>query len=183
MLQQLGNGLRDVYRYQLDAQRHPSDSGLRKSSADPAQVRPALQPYVGNCRVSTGTLAMVAARVLAAYFSPFAPVPTLERAIEHVQIRDGNMCSSVAIHWCSLCAPRELPEANPITEGKSPMTKVISCRDVGVDCDFVARGQTEQEILEQCAEHARTVHGMNELSPELAQKLRSGIREEEEKAA
>jgi predicted small metal-binding protein len=91
--------------------------------------------------------------------------------------------------WCHplvqpLCAPREFFEANPTTEGQNPMTKVISCRDVGVDCDFVARGQTEQEILQQCAEHARSAHGMNELSPELAQKLRSGIREEEgEKAA
>lgn len=58
------------------------------------------------------------------------------------------------------------------------MTMVIRCRDVGVDCDFVARGQTEQEILQQCAEHARSAHGINELSPELAQQLRSGIRED-----
>ena len=64
------------------------------------------------------------------------------------------------------------------------MAKFISCRDVGVDCDFVARGQTEEEILQQCAEHARTEHGMNEIPPELVEKVRSGIREEgEEKAA
>ena len=43
------------------------------------------------------------------------------------------------------------------------MSKVVSCRDVGMDCDFVARGQTETEILEQCAEHARTDHGMTEI--------------------
>ena len=64
------------------------------------------------------------------------------------------------------------------------MTKVFSCRDVGVECDFVARGQTEEEILLQIAEHGRTAHGMNELSAELAEKVLSGIREEgEEKAA
>ena len=64
------------------------------------------------------------------------------------------------------------------------MTKVFSCRDVGVECDFVARGQTEEEIFQQIAEHARTAHGMDELSPELAEKVRSGIRDEgEEKAA
>lgn len=64
------------------------------------------------------------------------------------------------------------------------MTKVFSCRDVGVECDFVARGQTEEEILQQIAEHGSTAHGMDELSPELAEKVRSGIREEgEEKAA
>lgn len=64
------------------------------------------------------------------------------------------------------------------------MTKVFSCRDVGVECDFVARGQTEEEIFQQIAEHGRTAHGMDQLSPELAEKVRCGIREEgEEKAA
>ena len=57
--------------------------------------------------------------------------------------------------------------------------KVIHCRDVGVVCDFVARGETEQEILYQCAEHARSAHGM-EISPELAEKIRSAIFEEGE---
>ncbi len=55
--------------------------------------------------------------------------------------------------------------------------KVIHCRDVGVACDFVARGETEEEILYQCAEHARYAHGM-ELSPELTEKIRSAIHEE-----
>jgi predicted small metal-binding protein len=60
------------------------------------------------------------------------------------------------------------------------MTKVIRCRDVGVDCDFEGRGETEQEILDQCAEHGRTSHGMQKLSPELVAKVRSAIREEPE---
>lgn len=58
------------------------------------------------------------------------------------------------------------------------MAKVVKCRDVGVDCDFVARGNNEQEIMQQCAEHARTAHGMNEIPPELAQKVRGAIRDE-----
>ena len=58
------------------------------------------------------------------------------------------------------------------------MAKVIRCRDVGVDCDFEARGATEQEVLSQCAEHAKAAHGMNELPPDLAQKVHSAIREE-----
>jgi predicted small metal-binding protein len=56
--------------------------------------------------------------------------------------------------------------------------KIVKCRDVGVDCDFVARGATEQEIMQQCAEHARKEHGMNEIPPELAQKVRANIRDE-----
>jgi predicted small metal-binding protein len=42
----------------------------------------------------------------------------------------------------------------------------------------VARGDSEQEILEQAAEHARNEHGVNEITPELAEKVRSAIRDE-----
>jgi len=28
------------------------------------------------------------------------------------------------------------------------MSKIVSCREVGVDCDFVAKGETEQEETE-----------------------------------
>jgi len=47
-----------------------------------------------------------------------------------------------------------------------------------VDCDFVAHGETEQEVLQQCAEHARTAHGMSEIAAELATKVRAAIRDE-----
>jgi predicted small metal-binding protein len=40
------------------------------------------------------------------------------------------------------------------------MAKMVRCREVGVDCDFEERGATEQEVLDQCAEHGRTAHGM-----------------------
>ena len=58
------------------------------------------------------------------------------------------------------------------------MAKVVTCRDVGVDCDFVARGQTEQEVLKKCAEHARSEHGMTELPSDLAVKVKAAIRDE-----
>jgi predicted small metal-binding protein len=58
------------------------------------------------------------------------------------------------------------------------MAKVVTCRDVGVDCDFVARGQTEQEVLKKCAEHARSEHGMTELPADLAVKVKAAIRDE-----
>ena len=60
------------------------------------------------------------------------------------------------------------------------MAKVVRCRDVGVDCDFVARGETEQEVLDACADHGRTAHGMQVLPQELAEKVRASIREESE---
>jgi predicted small metal-binding protein len=31
----------------------------------------------------------------------------------------------------------------------------MHCRDVGMNCDFVARGKDEKEILEQAGRHAQ----------------------------
>lgn len=58
------------------------------------------------------------------------------------------------------------------------MAKVINCRDVGVDCDFQARGETPEEVLQKCAEHARTDHGMNEIPPELLAKVQGAMHDE-----
>ena len=58
------------------------------------------------------------------------------------------------------------------------MAKVVRCRDVGVDCDFVARGETEQDVLNACAEHGRTAHGIETLPQELVEKVRAAIHEE-----
>ena len=61
--------------------------------------------------------------------------------------------------------------------------KVIRCRDVGVDCDFEARGETVEDVLNQCGEHARTAHGMSEISAELLQKVTAAIHDEGAAAA
>lgn len=57
------------------------------------------------------------------------------------------------------------------------MPKTLSCRDAGVDCDFVARGETEEEIFRQCAKHGKEAHGMNEIPADLVEKMRGLIRE------
>jgi predicted small metal-binding protein len=62
------------------------------------------------------------------------------------------------------------------------MSKIVRCREVGVDCDFEARGETEQEVLQKCAEHAKSGYGMDEIPPELAAKVRSSIRDEKTQA-
>jgi predicted small metal-binding protein len=59
----------------------------------------------------------------------------------------------------------------------SKMAKTITCRDVGVDCDFQATGETVDDVLRQCADHAKSAHGMQEIPPELAAKVQSAIRE------
>ena len=58
------------------------------------------------------------------------------------------------------------------------MAKVIRCRDVGMDCDFEARAETEEEILKKVAEHAGTTHNMAEIPEEVLAKVRAAIQDE-----
>jgi predicted small metal-binding protein len=57
------------------------------------------------------------------------------------------------------------------------MPKTLCCRDVGVDCDFQATGETEEEILAQAAEHAKTAHGFDGIPPELLDKVQAAIKD------
>jgi predicted small metal-binding protein len=56
--------------------------------------------------------------------------------------------------------------------------KVLKCRDVGLDCDFEIRAETEEEILKQATEHGRTVHNIEEISESIQAVLVSLIRDE-----
>jgi len=58
------------------------------------------------------------------------------------------------------------------------MAKTVSCRDVGADCDFVARGDNEEEVLKHVTEHARTAHKMSEIPAEVRDKVVAAIRDE-----
>ena len=57
------------------------------------------------------------------------------------------------------------------------MAKILTCRDVGPDCDADVRGDTEDEILEQAGAHAQADHGL-EVTPELVEVVRSAIKDE-----
>ena len=58
------------------------------------------------------------------------------------------------------------------------MAKVLKCKDVGMDCDFVARADTEEEVLKLAAEHAAPAHGMTEMSDDVIAKVRAAIHDE-----
>lgn len=57
-------------------------------------------------------------------------------------------------------------------------TKTLRCRDAGFDCPAEMRGETEEEVMRQAAEHARAAHNLNEISQEAAEKIRALIRDE-----
>jgi predicted small metal-binding protein len=58
------------------------------------------------------------------------------------------------------------------------MAKIVSCRDVGADCDFVAHGNNEDEIMSQVEEHARTAHSMSPIPDEVRDQVRAAIHDE-----
>ena len=58
------------------------------------------------------------------------------------------------------------------------MTKIIRCKDVGLDCDFEAQAETEEELLKKVAEHAGTTHNMTEIPEEVLAKVRAAIKDE-----
>ena len=58
------------------------------------------------------------------------------------------------------------------------MEKVIHCRDVGFDCNGVIKAKTDEEALALAAEHARTVHGVAEITPQVVEQIKAVIREE-----
>jgi predicted small metal-binding protein len=66
----------------------------------------------------------------------------------------------------------------PTDERRCEMAKVLRCRDVGMDCDFVARADSEEEILKKAAEHAAAKHDMKEIPEEVLSQVRAAIRDE-----
>ena len=58
------------------------------------------------------------------------------------------------------------------------MTKVVRCRDVGFDCNAVVRAESEEAALQIVADHAKSVHALEKVSPEIVAKVRSVMRDE-----
>jgi predicted small metal-binding protein len=49
------------------------------------------------------------------------------------------------------------------------MEKKLSCRAMGLKCDFVARDESEHEVVRKIADHLKTVHAI-EFTDELNRK-------------
>ncbi len=54
--------------------------------------------------------------------------------------------------------------------------KFYSCRDLGWNCDFMVRDETEEEIMKVVADHSCRRHHLCSLSPELRVKIESNIK-------
>ena len=56
--------------------------------------------------------------------------------------------------------------------------KTITCREAGFECDYVVKGDTEEEVMKNGAEHAIKEHHMKaeDITPEFKEKVRTLIR-------
>ncbi len=59
------------------------------------------------------------------------------------------------------------------------MGKMVECNKVNPasGCSDVVRGETEEELLKNAAEHAKE-HGLVEVTPELMEKMKANIEKE-----
>lgn len=56
------------------------------------------------------------------------------------------------------------------------MAKILKCKDVGVDCDFVVSGKTEEEVLKKASEHARKDHNIKRVTKDYLDSWRKLIK-------
>jgi predicted small metal-binding protein len=58
------------------------------------------------------------------------------------------------------------------------MAKIVECSkvDPSSGCPFIIRGETEEEVMQKAAEHAKD-HGIRQMTPELMQRVKENIHE------
>lgn len=57
------------------------------------------------------------------------------------------------------------------------MAKELRCGDLMPGCDYVARADTEGDVLQKAAAHAREVHGLEKLDDDTVAKVKAAIHE------
>jgi predicted small metal-binding protein len=64
-----------------------------------------------------------------------------------------------------------------MSEHASPDSKHIACGDVVAGCTFTASAASEEELLAKVAAHAAQEHGVAEITPEQAAKVKAVIKD------
>jgi predicted small metal-binding protein len=58
------------------------------------------------------------------------------------------------------------------------MAKVFRCDAIFLGCGHVVRADSEEELLRLATEHAQQVHGISEIDPAMARRVRAAITNE-----
>jgi predicted small metal-binding protein len=56
------------------------------------------------------------------------------------------------------------------------MKKRIECNDIVPGCSFTASAASDEELVKKVVEHAKHSHGVADVTPELAEKVKAAIR-------
>ena len=56
------------------------------------------------------------------------------------------------------------------------MPKVLRCGDVMTGCTAVLEGRDDAEVMKKATEHAKTVHSMTTIPPDIVNKVRTAIK-------
>jgi predicted small metal-binding protein len=64
-----------------------------------------------------------------------------------------------------------------ISNKEESMSKHIACDDIVRGCGFTATATSEDELMKQVTRHAECDHGVKEVTPELAAKVKAAIKD------
>ena len=55
--------------------------------------------------------------------------------------------------------------------------KRLACHDIGLDCDYIIKGETEEEIMRNAVQHAWEIHAIKpeEMTSEMKAKIKDNI--------
>jgi predicted small metal-binding protein len=56
--------------------------------------------------------------------------------------------------------------------------KVLTCKDIGVNCDYEARGRTVKEVLAKASEHAKKDHHIKRVTKDYLDSWRTKVHDE-----
>lgn len=56
--------------------------------------------------------------------------------------------------------------------------KVLQCRDVGINCDYKAKGRTVDEVIKRATEHAKKDHHVDKVTKDYVDAWRKKIHDE-----
>jgi len=55
--------------------------------------------------------------------------------------------------------------------------KSFACKDIGMSCGFIAKAETEEQLLKKIAEHAKKAHNMQTIDDATMAKIKAVIKE------
>ena len=57
------------------------------------------------------------------------------------------------------------------------MDKKMTCKDIGLDCEYAVCARTEEEVLRKVGEHTQSIHGIEGFSKEFYDKAKAAVRD------